>query len=277
MLKELELAELLARQAGELILRLRANMIVHIKPGEGLVTDADLAADELIRTGISENFPEDGLVTEESFPSGCPLPKNRRVWFVDPIDGTFDYVRGGEDFAVMIGLTENGIPAMGVVFQPATGTLWAAIDDQSTKIKWAKKHSKNQSTILDLSDRPYPSDGPVIAVSRHRFSRLTDLIVKQLEAREVVKKGSVGLKMLLVADGEVDLYVAPTKKIKVWDTCAPGLILRAAGGLTKTVSGEALTYTENASHQIAIFSTTSAYASQAQAMISQALQRAEQH
>lgn len=275
MKKELAVAERLARAAGMLALSMRNKLTISLKTGEGLVTNADLEADELIRHGLAKTFPHDTIVTEESFLRGSVVPKSKRVWFVDPIDGTADYVRGGDDFVVMIGLALNGFPVLGVLFQPISDTLWMGVDtsslNRSNAIQWAEKTSGKLKVDLDIRHNKIPETGPLLAVSRNSSHKFVDYIMKELGSLRTIKKGSVGLKMMLVAEGQADLYIAPPRRIKVWDTCAPEVIVRAAGGTTHTAYGTALDYTLLATHHDPFYSSTPACSDLAEKVMLRAL------
>ncbi len=116
--RELTRALELARIAGTEVVRLRnGELTVEMKPGDEPVTVADRRASELIVEGLLAAFPADALISEE-LPSELATLAKHRVWLVDPIDGTKDFIRGGDGFAVMIGLSIDGVPAVGVVHQP---------------------------------------------------------------------------------------------------------------------------------------------------------------
>src|SRR5688572_20784362 len=101
---ELIICEQLAREAGARALALQHVGTVHYKDNaQGPVTQGDLAANDIICSGLARHFPNDLIISEESFDSSMvPIPAHGRVWFVDPIDGTIDYVAGGQEYAVMI-------------------------------------------------------------------------------------------------------------------------------------------------------------------------------
>src|SRR6185312_8147761 len=90
------------------------------------VTQADTIANDLIVTGLKREFPDDGILAEESVDTKRRLEKSR-VWMVDPLDGTNGFIDGNGDFAVQIGLAEEGQPVVAVVYQPLTGVLYRAI------------------------------------------------------------------------------------------------------------------------------------------------------
>src|SRR6185503_1113851 len=135
---ELSVAIGLARVAGAAILEHydgpirveQKNSAADVEP----VTQADRIANELIVTGLKREFPDDGILAEESVDTKRRLEKSR-VWMVDPLDGTNGFIDGNGDFAVQIGLAENGMCALGVVYQPLTGVLYRAVRGGGTWIE----------------------------------------------------------------------------------------------------------------------------------------------
>lgn len=246
--EELDVATRLAREAAVEILRVkdRARAGAKEKPkGQGPVTEADLAADALLCGGLREAFPHDLVITEETW-CGEAIPLAHRVWFCDPLDGTQEFVRGGDDYAVMIGLCVGGTPALGVLCQPATGRLWRGVVYGPTRL-CERVEPNGEVVTLDLRRRRIPKTGPRAAISRSHPSKLTNLLVERLGARPI-KKGSVGLKIGLLVDGEADLYLSGSRNIKVWDTAGPEAVLRAAGGLLTSLAGHPLRYSGAAAH-----------------------------
>ena len=121
---ELETAVKIALEAGVLVKTYHGtDLKVDSKTGNEPVTEADRAASELIVKRLSEAFPTDAILSEESPDDGSH--QNDRVWMVDPIDGTKDFIRGEHGFAVMIGLAVKGRPLLGVVSQPTKGFTYA--------------------------------------------------------------------------------------------------------------------------------------------------------
>src|SRR5215467_3916524 len=124
---ELQTACRLAREAGKLILKFYYADGQHIEwktPTEP-VTYADKAANRLIVDSIRSQFPEDGILAEES-PDTDRRLSCERVWVIDPLDGTKEYIKHNGEFSVMIGLAVNGVPVVGAVYQPTTDVLYYA-------------------------------------------------------------------------------------------------------------------------------------------------------
>ena len=251
--KELDCALRLAEAAGKLILEKRGVALANVTQksnDQGPVTEADLAADALISEGLSKAFPDDVLITEETWATDDDLPQASRVWCVDPLDGTSDFSRGGPDYVVMIGLCLEGRPALGVVYHPVSETFWTGVRDTDGGGKRAEKINRGQRTALQV--RPFKTEHAAVLVSRSHPSKRIDEMLNTLALKERITRGSVGLKGGAIAHGEADLYVTATNRIKVWDTCAPQAILEAAGGKLTGLLGAPLKYTEKASHPVGL-------------------------
>jgi 3'(2'), 5'-bisphosphate nucleotidase len=234
--RELQIAERLAREAGVLVMGMRGPEIdVEMKAGNEPVTEADRSASRLILQGLAAAFPGDVHISEENADDLRRLDAER-VWYVDPIDGTKDFIRGHEGFAVMIGLTVDHRPVLGVVYQPVHDRLFLAAGDQA----WFQAPGQPPRR-LQVSRVVEPSDLRLVASKSDR-TRKIDEVKSALGIRDELNLGSVGLKLCLLALAERDLYVNPSSNSRVWDTCAPEAILRAAGGRITDVHGEPLHY-----------------------------------
>ncbi len=225
----------LARRAGTAIMKAyRTGLAVHHKVGEEPVTDADRAADALIAAGLRDAFPDDGLLTEESEDDPSRLAKNR-VWIVDPLDGTTEFIAETDDFAVQIALAVDGQPVLGVVFQPVNGQLLHAVRSRGT----FRVHN-GRATRLRVSSVADPACMCLVA-SRSHYTPFIEAARRVLGIKSVRRVGSVGLKVALVASGACDLYLATTVA-KEWDLCAPHALILEAGGVLTNLCGEPVIY-----------------------------------
>jgi 3'(2'), 5'-bisphosphate nucleotidase len=236
--REVERAAELARAAGALVTSIRdqglAALGVEAKPGDEPVTVADRAANELIVSGLRTSFPDDVIVSEESVAHDRARLTAERVWYVDPIDGTKDFIRGEDGFAVMIGLCVAARPLVGVVYQPTRDRLYRAAPDVGAWLGDERIHVSAQAD---------PGAIRLVSSRSHR-SVMNDKVRETLGVTDELAVGSVGLKLGLIATGERDLYVNPWPKCKAWDTCAPEAILVAAGGMLTDTKGGAIRYDE---------------------------------
>jgi len=238
--KELGVALELAREAGAAILEFyRGSFKIEQKysgDDREAVTQADLVANQIIVDRLRGEFPDDGILAEESEDTSHRLDK-QRVWMVDPLDGTNGFIDSNGDFAVQIGLAESGVAMLGVVYQPLTGVLYRAM--------------RGSGTLVERPDQA-PTRGRVsgetdltamrLAASRSHRSPRMDRVVKSLRVRDEVQRGSVGIKIGLIIEQQCDLYVHLSPRTKQWDTCAPEIILTEAGGRLTDLFGQPLCY-----------------------------------
>jgi 3'(2'), 5'-bisphosphate nucleotidase len=232
---EVEVASELAKRAGEAIMRRYATQFAVAFKREGdPVTEADLRAHEIIVQGLSREFPEDAVISEEG-----PLPTagpTRRVWYVDPLDGTYEFVSRNGEFSVMIGLALEGQACCGVVYRPVDGTLYGGIVDREA---WIAEHGRR--TRIWVSSHTEP---PFLrlAVSRsHRHPRI-DEMKSRIGITEEIQCGSVGLKIGLLVRQQADVYLEPSGNTSKWDVCAPEAVLRGASGRLTDLAGDPVVY-----------------------------------
>ena len=238
--RELRVALELAREAGAAILDLYEGPL-NIKQKSDAddrepVTEADTLANEIIVTRLRQEFPGDGILAEESIDSAHRLDKSR-VWMIDPLDGTTGFIDGNGDFAVQIGLTENGECVLGVVYQPLTGVLYRAIRGNGV---WVERPDFEPARAR-VSDHSEVSTMRLAASRSHRSPRM-DKVVRAFGLKEEINRGSVGIKVGLIIEQQCDLYVHLSPRTKQWDTCAPEVILREAGGVITDLFGRPLRY-----------------------------------
>jgi 3'(2'), 5'-bisphosphate nucleotidase len=235
--KELEVAERLATEAGALALRyFGTDLQVDSKAGNEPVTRADRESSTLIVRGLRAAFPADVVVSEEEPDDRRRLEPGHRVWFVDPIDGTRDFIRGRDGFSVMIGLAVGGRPALGVVYQPRGARLFSAAPGTGSWLSAGGERRRLRcSATTDLGALR------LVASRSHRTPEI-DAVRGALGITDEMNIGSVGLKLGLIALGERDLYVNPSSKSSAWDTCAPEALLAEAGGRLTDLHGAPLTY-----------------------------------
>jgi 3'(2'), 5'-bisphosphate nucleotidase len=235
--RELDTAVDLARRAGERIRALHGSGIaVDTKDDQSPVTQADREANELIVAALTSAFPGDGILSEELPDDGSRLTR-ARVWMVDPLDGTKDFIRGRDGFAVMIGLLDGDRPALGVVYQPIGDKLYFATRGDGSFVQRAGGAPER----IHVSDVREPSQIRMVASKSHR-SETIDRVRAELGISDELNVGSVGLKLGLIAEGVRDLYVNPAGHSKLWDACGPEAILVEAGGRLTDVAGAPLDY-----------------------------------
>ncbi len=200
------------------------------------VTQADKVANELIVSRIRREFPDDGILAEESIDTARRLDKSR-VWMIDPLDGTTGFIEGNGDFAVQIGLAENGQCVLGVVYQPLTGVLYRAVKDGGCWIE-RPDFAPVQARVSAHQDIQTMR----LAASRSHRSPRMDKVVRAFGLQEEVLRGSVGIKVGLIVEQQCDIYIHLSPRTKQWDTCAPEIILHEAGGTLTDLFGQPLLY-----------------------------------
>ena len=231
----------IALEAGEVIMKYydgAEDMQVDQKHDDSPVTLADREAETFIQMSLEILTPDIPVVGEEAAALGKVKPVGDKpyFWCVDPLDGTKEFIAGGEDFTINIALVKDGRPVLGVIYAPAKGELYAGYGP-GTAVRWTEESGNDKS----ISVRPAPESGLVVVSSR--FHGSTDKLDRFLEAfkiEKMIKRGS-SLKICAVASGKADIYprLGPTCE---WDTAAGDAILQAAGGMITDTNGQPLKY-----------------------------------
>lgn len=235
--RELAIAVRYARDAGDLLLsQYRGAFDVDYKDSEKKdpVTSADRMLNQFLVQKLEEAFPSDQIVAEESTDPGSSSGA-ARVWYIDPIDGTKEFVAKNGEFSIMIGLSIRGTAQLGVVYQPTEDKLFRGVVGDGAFVE-----IRDQTYVL-TSDSAAPS-ALRLAASRSHRSPLLDTFRQRLSITEEVVSGSLGLKVGLVLQKKADVYFHPADRISAWDACAPDALMRAAGGVFVDGAGEALVY-----------------------------------
>lgn len=232
-----------AREASALVMEVYATpFTVELKGPNDPVTAADRRANTLICDALARRFPGDAIVAEESVPESpdelAALVRTRRVWFVDPLDGTREFADRNGEFSVMIGLAVEGRAALGVVVMPVTGEAFAGALGHPAFVEAADGSRR----ALAVSRVSAPREATMVVSRSHRAPRFIEAMREALGIERVVPCGSVGVKVAKVARGEADLYVHAGLGAKRWDTCAPEAILAAAGGTFSDLDGAPIDY-----------------------------------
>ncbi|MBI4152781.1 3'(2'),5'-bisphosphate nucleotidase CysQ [Candidatus Woesearchaeota archaeon] len=203
------------------------------------VTNADIAANRIIVDGLRKAFPEDGIISEE-----LDDIAGGRTWYIDPIDGTKQFISHSDQFATHIGLAEAGKPVFGLVYKPLTREAYASQNDGACRLYTLG--GGERQTNLNLRE---PNDNLVI-VTNTSFLRsgYGAKIIENLgrtfkEGCQIITSGSQGLRMMKVAEGVADASIINMPNgCSTWDLCAPQAIVEAAGGYVAYLDGSAITY-----------------------------------
>ena len=201
------------------------------------VTAADKAVNDFLVGRLQEHFPTDGLLAEESRDSEQRLSK-ARIWCIDPLDGTKEFIARNGEFSIMVGLAVEGVAMLGVVYQPIMDILYSGIRGEGA---WMSTQQGRRE--LHVSSENEPSQLRLV-VSRSHRNPIVDTIKAAIGIRQEHISGSVGLKCGLIARNDADLYLHPAPGTKEWDTCAPEAILFGAGGKMSDCWGRPLRYNQ---------------------------------
>jgi 3'(2'), 5'-bisphosphate nucleotidase len=242
--RELRVGLELARRAGEAALAYygKPMRVEHKEEFDEPVTQADRAVNELIVRALREQFPEDGVLAEESVDTDRRIGRER-VWMIDPIDGTKGFIAGTGDFCVQIGLAVGGRAALGILYAPATDVLyWAAPGHGAWVVRPTSEADRSlKAERLGVTGETELSRMRLAESRSHRGPRM-ESVVGALGVRAEVRSHSVGIKVGLLVERQADLYIHLSPKTKQWDTCAPEAVLAEAGGRMTDVFGGPMLY-----------------------------------
>lgn len=215
MFSDAALAVFAARAAGE-----------RLRHGRGQSGDAgDRAADEVLTTLLSKHRPDDAVLSEETGSRG-QRAQNRRVWIVDPLDGSREYAEAGRtDWAVHVALWVDGDLREGAVAVPAREEVWSTVDPGSA-----------------ADAQRAPAVVRRILVSRSRAPHWADAVADELGA-ELIPMGSAGAKVAALLRGEADAYLHDGGQYE-WDSAAPVVVARHYGWSATRLSGSELRYNQ---------------------------------
>ncbi len=226
----------IAKMAGEVIMRYyESGFEVRGKSNNTPVTDADVAAENLILAELSRLTPDVQIISEEAAAAGHMPEAAELFWSVDPLDGTREFIKHNGEFAVCIGLVRDTRPVFGVIHGPAIGKTYSAAGPGTAKCQ------ERDGAPYAITARPAPEGGVTVITSRsHRDSRRLKDYLADVEVFSRSYMGSA-LKFGLLASGEADLYPRFGNTCE-WDTAAGQAILEGAGGSVVTFDGAPLRY-----------------------------------
>jgi myo-inositol-1(or 4)-monophosphatase len=229
MTPDLDLILAAAKDAALVAVDLRAKgLIVEHKEGGSPVTNGDMAVDALLKERLLAARPDYGWLSEETLDDPARLEK-RRIFLVDPIDGTSAYVKGRDWWTVCIAVVEDGRPVAGVVIAPALNEVYEATAGQGARLNGKPIHVSDRAELAGcamlgdsrlFADPRWPAPWPPM----------------EIEARN-----SVAYRMCLVASGAFDACLAPSPKHD-WDMGAADVIVTEAGGLATDNHNRAFVY-----------------------------------
>lgn len=217
-----QLAARLASEAGELLVELREELSGQRLAPFAVGSRGDAAAHDFIANALHQHRPDDMLLSEESMDDRRRL-EHRRVWIVDPLDGTREFsIPGRTDWAVHVALVTSGKPIAAAVSLPALGITLATEPSSPT---------------------PAAANPPRVITSRSRPGRLARHIADNLGAT-IIQLGSAGAKAAAVIRGEAEVY-AHASGLHEWDLCAPAAVAAAAGLHVSHLNGAELRFNQS--------------------------------
>jgi 3'(2'), 5'-bisphosphate nucleotidase len=228
----------LARDAATRILEVyHGDFAVEHKDDRSPLTAADLAAHHCIVAGLEQLAPDIPVLSEESAQDVPALVRRQwaRMWLVDPLDGTREFVKRNGEFTVNIALIDDGAPVLGVVQAPVTGALW-----HGQRGRGAFRRDGGSEVAIHVRA---PATAPLrVAASRSHRDARTEAFMARMGEVEPIGIGS-SLKFCRLAEGAMDVYprFGPTSE---WDTAAGQCVLEAAGGIVVDPQGRPLRYNQ---------------------------------
>ena len=227
--------------ASEVVLRIygEADVGAELKGPNDPVTRADKEANALLLDRLGRSLPGVAIVAEESDPSTWQnLGRYPEALFVDPVDGTREFIAKNGEFCVMIGFAEAGRATVGIVIEAALGRTFGGVVGAGAFMLEAGG-ARRPFVVSSTTDMAAAR----VAVSRFHRSKTVDEKLAKLGAKELVPIGSAGLKGVRVAEAALEIYAHPSAgQVKLWDACAPDAIVKAAGGVFTDATGREFDY-----------------------------------
>lgn len=228
----LETATIAARQAGQRAMEELHSVHTSFKNGNEIVTQADPICQKIIIDRIREVYPKHGFIAEEGDDGNLlsipPQSKEHLWWVIDPIDGTNNFANGILCFSVSIAAMLDGVPVLGVIFEPATDAMYTAALGMDALLNGSR------ITINDDPVGPFANFGvdghthPLVDAGKQK-------IMSQTRYRCL---GSTAIHMAYVAKGAMIGMVTPSAKL--WDIAAGIILVERAGGMVTDVQGNSL-------------------------------------
>lgn len=210
---------------------------VDLKKDNSPVTIADLEADRIIRTGLSDLTPDIPMLTEETADTTdrAALSATRHYWLVDGLDGTKAFRAGDPDFTVNIALIDGDTPVLGVVYAPAHAEGYVGVVGGA-----AYRFRDDDDRDVEVTGRALPRRGLTVLTSHTSAPKATEQFMSHLKVDRHIKRHS-SIKYTDVARGAADVALT-IRNVWYWDSAAADAVLRAAGGIMIDMNGATLRY-----------------------------------
>ncbi len=235
---ELEEAIAAAELAGQFVMDEYENFVPIPDAPASISTHVDRGAQEIILKYLRAEYSEDSLLAEEVTPTVAEAPKDRsRVWIVDPIDGTRGFAMKNREFSVMIALVLDHRPVVGVVLEPVIGRLTYA----SLNGGCFTRTGGSEPIRCKVSDCETPETSAIV-LSHRKPGKPLKGVVSAIRAGRIVETYSAGIKLGMVARGEVELYVNEYAGFHDWDIAPGHILVEEAGGKVTELDGQPVRY-----------------------------------
>lgn len=216
------------------------------KGPDDFVTSVDHALDRELTHQFTTLFPQDRIISEENPASRQYFQNDGRLWCIDPLDGTKDFIQGDRNYAVLVGLLEKERAVSGWIYAPEYDVMyhgnrdagfWRTQGDAPPELLKPMARSEEVPSNASLSNKPRVIIGDI---DLKNFGSILSQAIPEIEF--VHSPGSFGLKAINVALGQADVYVYFNKRVKVWDTVASIALAQAAGLVCCDIEGQPISY-----------------------------------
>jgi 3'(2'), 5'-bisphosphate nucleotidase len=215
---------------------------VKLKEDKTPLTEADLLSNSKLLSMIKRNFSNYGIISEET--QEYELFHNK-IWVIDPLDGTKDFVNKTGDFSIMVGLLEKnkfGVfrPVLGMIYVPLKKKFYYAEKNKGTFLINSDKNVFKLNVNLKNNFSEF-----ILVRSRSHFTDLDNKLLSLLNIKNVIKMGSIGIKFAALAEGDADLCYYTSSYLGLWDVCASEILVLEAGGCVFDKFGNDIYYDFN--------------------------------
>lgn len=236
--KELEAALAAASAAAKYVLEEYANFTPMPNAPASISTHVDRESQEIILRHLRTAFPADGLVAEEATPTLATAPADApRTWIVDPIDGTRGFVMKNGEFSVMVGLTVGEVPVLGVVIEPVLDRVTYAVAGSGCFVRIGGGEPR-RCQVTGVSELA----ASTAVISHSKPGKPPKPSIVALAPARTVETFSAGIKLAMVARGDVDFYLNEYANFHDWDVCAGHVLVEEAGGKVTELRGGVIRY-----------------------------------
>jgi len=233
-------------RAGEKVIEIyETDFSTEKKEDDSPITQADIECNKILKEVLGETGIT--ILSEEDTDDKKRLSEEK-IWIIDPLDGTTDFVNRTGEFTIMVGLVENNKSVLGMIYWPTKKKMYLA---ESGKGSFCHDEEWEKIEVTMISE----IQNCHALVSRHHLSEKEKRLLDEMEISVVTSIGS-SLKVTEIASGEAEIYLTTTNKMKQWDTCASNCIISEAGGKMTDISGKDIIYnTESVHHENGILVT----------------------